>query len=237
MPTLPLNIKLGDDYAGATVGYSVLNLDRTVYAAYSVTGMVEVASGEFSVTDGVDVPSDGGYISILESDESTIIMEGAFDPIASGGSTIVVPGQPGVIPGETPSGVIFDIMRGDFDGTGWTDIVSEVGDIYIFSMKSLNPEQPWQETPDSQASLQVWTDGLHVLNAEDVFSTRSAEATLTVNDVDDEIALTIEKETTYELIPGYYVYDLQRTRGTAVTTVTWGTCRVLADVTRRITIS
>lgn len=61
---LPAIANLGAAYTGATLGYRVLNLDRTTYAAFTTSGVTEspAGSGVYSVSGGVSAPDAGGYI-------------------------------------------------------------------------------------------------------------------------------------------------------------------------------
>lgn len=63
--TLPLTIALGAAYTGQAIGYRVLNLDRTVYSAFSTTNVAETAiAGTYAVSGGILVPDAGGYVIV-----------------------------------------------------------------------------------------------------------------------------------------------------------------------------
>lgn len=65
---IPLVAQLGSANTGLNLGYTVLNLDRTVYAAFSVTGVGESnVPGTYYVSGGVTLPDAGGYIVVGES--------------------------------------------------------------------------------------------------------------------------------------------------------------------------
>jgi hypothetical protein len=61
MPQIEL-LTITTNDTGLSLGYIVLNLDRTVCAAFSTVGMVEVGNGVDSVAAGVAAPDAGGYI-------------------------------------------------------------------------------------------------------------------------------------------------------------------------------
>lgn len=60
--TIARNADLGPAYAGLTIGYRILNLNRTTYSVFTTTGVVENPAGWFSVNGGVVAPDAGGYI-------------------------------------------------------------------------------------------------------------------------------------------------------------------------------
>jgi hypothetical protein len=63
--TLPLTMILGAAHTGETIGYRVLNLDRSQYSAFATTGVTESdVSGTYYVSGGVVVPDAGGYIVV-----------------------------------------------------------------------------------------------------------------------------------------------------------------------------
>lgn len=63
--TLPLTMILGAAHTGETIGYRVLNLDRSQYSAFSTTGVAESdVAGTYYVSGGVVVPDAGGYIVV-----------------------------------------------------------------------------------------------------------------------------------------------------------------------------
>lgn len=77
--TVPLVAQLGAGSTGLAIGYTVLNLDRTVYAAFSTTGVGESdVPGTYYVRGGVAVPDAGGYIVVGES--GTDLVEVSVDP-------------------------------------------------------------------------------------------------------------------------------------------------------------
>lgn len=68
--TEPLTITLS--VTGLSLGYTVLNIDRTQYAAFTTTGMAEVgSSGVYAVAGGVVVPDAGGYIQVYKAPAGT----------------------------------------------------------------------------------------------------------------------------------------------------------------------
>ena len=68
--TEPLTITLNQ--TGLSLGYTVLNIDRTQYAAFATTGMAEVGStGVYAVAGGVVVPNEGGYIQVYKAPAGT----------------------------------------------------------------------------------------------------------------------------------------------------------------------
>ncbi len=80
--TVPLTVRLGAANTGLALGYRILNLDRTVYSAFTVTGVVEsTVLGTYSVDDGAIVPDAGGYVVWGTSGSDRL--EGNIDPAAS----------------------------------------------------------------------------------------------------------------------------------------------------------
>lgn len=72
-----MNVPLTVDanVTGWALGYTVLNVNRTVYAAFSTTGMAEVGStGEYAVSGGVTMPDAGGYIQVLHAPAGTVLV-------------------------------------------------------------------------------------------------------------------------------------------------------------------
>lgn len=60
---VPLSIVLGPVHTGLAIGYSVLNLDRKVYSAFTTTNVAESnVHGTYYVIGGVVAPLNGGYI-------------------------------------------------------------------------------------------------------------------------------------------------------------------------------
>ena len=64
--TLPLTMILGAAHTGKAIGYRVLNLDRTVYSAFTTTGVGESATipGTYYVSGGISAPDAGGHIIV-----------------------------------------------------------------------------------------------------------------------------------------------------------------------------
>lgn len=60
--TIPATAILSPRRAGQKVGYTVLNLDRSEYTAFTRRGVVETAPGRFAVRGGIQAPDGGGYI-------------------------------------------------------------------------------------------------------------------------------------------------------------------------------
>ena len=80
--TVPLTVRLGAANTGLALGYRILNLDRTVYSAFTVTGVVEsTVLGTYSVDDGAVAPDAGGYVVWGTSGSDRL--EGNIDPAAS----------------------------------------------------------------------------------------------------------------------------------------------------------
>lgn len=74
--TEPLTIAV--NVSGLLLGYKVLNLDRTQYAAFTTTGMAEVgSSGVYAVAGGVVVPDAGGYIQVYKAPGTEFVGEAA----------------------------------------------------------------------------------------------------------------------------------------------------------------
>lgn len=77
--TVPAAFVLGSSKTGLTIGYRVLNADRTTYSAFTTTGVSETGvSGTYAVSGGVVVPDAGGYIVAGES--GTDYAEAPVDP-------------------------------------------------------------------------------------------------------------------------------------------------------------
>lgn len=80
--TVPLTVRLGAANTGLAMGYRILNLDRTVYSAFTVTGVVEsTIAGTYSVDDGAVAPDAGGYVVWGTSGSDRL--EGNIDPVQS----------------------------------------------------------------------------------------------------------------------------------------------------------
>ena len=61
--TVPATAQLGPGKTGLAIGYRVLNLDGTTYAAFSTTGVAETSvAGTYRKTGGVVCPDAGAYI-------------------------------------------------------------------------------------------------------------------------------------------------------------------------------
>jgi hypothetical protein len=63
---VPLSVWLGPAYTGLAIGYTVFELDNsTVYSAFTTVGVGEdpVGSGDYHVADGIEAPTEGGYVS------------------------------------------------------------------------------------------------------------------------------------------------------------------------------
>lgn len=233
MATISLPIQISPSYASQTIGYRVLNLDRTEYSAYTTTGVVDLGGGFFSVTGGVTVPDEGSYIQVLENDGVTLITETGSDAV--GPAAISVPGMPGVNPGAPVPGVDFALMRGDTTGFAINNLDIQPGDIFICTVKPLGGVDKWYDMVDDSATFQVRNDGLHVFNGIDVSATRLNEASMAVDEALGEVLITFMPSASDELRLGKHVFDLQRLRSPdGVVTVTWGMIDILADVTRRI---
>lgn len=77
---IPLTITI--PYTGLDLGYTVLDLDRAVFASFSTAGMVEVGNGVYAVAGGVVVPDGGGYVQVwteLDGDADEFIGEAAVE--------------------------------------------------------------------------------------------------------------------------------------------------------------
>lgn len=66
--TLPLSLTLGSANAGKLIGYTVLALDRTEYAAFTLATEGDVP-GTYYALDGYVAPDAGGYLVVSESDD------------------------------------------------------------------------------------------------------------------------------------------------------------------------
>ena len=61
--TVPATAVLGPGKTGLTIGVTVLNLDGTVYSAFSTSGVAETSvAGTYRKAGGVSAPLAGGYI-------------------------------------------------------------------------------------------------------------------------------------------------------------------------------
>lgn len=70
--------------SGLVLGYTVLNLDRTVFAAFSSAGMAEVgSSGVYAVAGGVAVPDGGGYVQVYQAPGMEFVGETAVDALGA----------------------------------------------------------------------------------------------------------------------------------------------------------
>ena len=73
--TINVPLTIDANVTGWTLGYTVLNVDRSEYAAFTTTGMAEVGStGEYTVSGGVTMPDAGGYIQVLHAPAGTVLV-------------------------------------------------------------------------------------------------------------------------------------------------------------------
>ena len=75
--TTPATCVLGPGKTGLAIGLRVLNLDGTVYAAFSTTGVAETSTaGTYRKADGVVCPDAGAYIvwgtTLVDYAEATV---------------------------------------------------------------------------------------------------------------------------------------------------------------------
>jgi hypothetical protein len=76
---VPATFQFPPAYTGLAIRYKVLTITRTVYSAFTTSGVVETTiPGTYSVTGGVIAPDDGAYIVVGVS--GTDYAEGAIDP-------------------------------------------------------------------------------------------------------------------------------------------------------------
>ena len=79
--TVPGTFILGASKTGLAIGYRVLNLDRTTYSAFSISGVSESAiAGTYYKASGVVAPDNGGYIVVGTS--GTDMAESEISPAA-----------------------------------------------------------------------------------------------------------------------------------------------------------
>lgn len=62
--SVPASADLGPLHTGKAIGITVLNVDRTTYAAFSTSGVSEVISGQgvYAKAGSVTVPDEGGHL-------------------------------------------------------------------------------------------------------------------------------------------------------------------------------
>ena len=105
--TVPLTVQLGSGNAGLVIGYTVLDVDRIEYRAFTSAGVSEsVIPGTYYVSGGVIVPDDGGYITIGEA--GRVLLEVAIDPagLSAQGTADALKLAPGA--GEPAAGSVYD---------------------------------------------------------------------------------------------------------------------------------
>ena len=230
---VPITMQLGPKYFGATVGYSLLHLDRSEFAPFTMDKVIETSQGNFAITDGIEVPDEGGYVVVLEADGVTEIREAPIEP-----APLMYPRQPGVPPPLKVPGIEFIIVRGDIFMREFTIMDILPTDVVTFTMKRTVDAQCWFDLEDWQGTMLTQSalgtrPGLNVLNAVDVHTARFWESQV-MADI-NKVSLVIEPTASKEIEPGDYVFDFQRWRGMEqYKTMMWGNCRVAADVTREI---
>lgn len=80
--TIARSAALGPAYTGQAIGYRVLNLDRTVYSAFTTAGVAEAAvPGTYSVSGGIVAPDAGGYV--VWGTATTDVIWGTIEPAAA----------------------------------------------------------------------------------------------------------------------------------------------------------
>jgi hypothetical protein len=83
--TIPASIQLSPRRAGQSIGYAVLNLDRTPYAPFTRRGVVTAADNRLAVRGGVEAPDAGGYLVWRTTDGDAITESDiAPAPLAAG---------------------------------------------------------------------------------------------------------------------------------------------------------
>lgn len=60
---VPADARLGRTHAGKKIGYRVLNLSRSTFAAFTRANVVETSiPGHYTIMSGIEAPDAGGYI-------------------------------------------------------------------------------------------------------------------------------------------------------------------------------
>lgn len=93
---IPLTITIPSP--GLDLGYTVLDLDRAVFASFSTAGMVEVGNGVYAVSGGVEVPAAGGYVQVWTDDggePAEFVGEAAVEGAAGDPWSTALPGAYG----------------------------------------------------------------------------------------------------------------------------------------------
>lgn len=72
---IPAHAQLGRRNAKLKLGYRILNLDSSLFRAWTTTGVQETAPGDYVVAGGVEAPSVGGYIIWGEKNRDIVSAE------------------------------------------------------------------------------------------------------------------------------------------------------------------
>ena len=256
--TEPLTIAV--NVSGLLLGYKVLNLDRTQYAAFTTTGMAEVgSSGVYAVAGGVEVPAAGGYVQVWTDDggePAEFVGEAAVEGAVGDPWSTALPGAYGAgTAGALLSGIDSNVdmlLAADTSssdattagaisrrrGDSW-NIPLTIGAItgytsLWFTIKASHDDADTAALVQIKLNASGLSDGLLYVNG----TTASSDAlgSITVNNATTgAIVIAVDETITDDLAPGEYCYDVQTLIAGDVATPDSGTFTVTADVTRSVT--
>jgi hypothetical protein len=239
---IPATAVLGASKTGLTIGFTVYNTDRTVYAAFDSTNVNEspASSGTYHKAGTITVPDAGGYLvagesgtdyaeetilpatvvtDIWSADERTLTSTAAQTAAAVEGSTLAI------ISSATYSATI----------TGLT--IAATWDTMYFTIDR-SDQLTADDDVESRIQIKVTEggdagDGLQYLNGA---STTASYGSLTVDQGAGTVDILIADDATVDLIAGSYVYDLKVIDDDGTSTIlTSGTVTVADTPTRTIT--
>lgn len=229
--TIAATAILGPAYTGLSIGYRVLNLDRSTYSAFTTDDVAETdVDGTYTVSGGALVPSAGGYI--VWGIDGTDYAEADLPPTMTAASiwtyaTRTV-SQSAASVTAAVSGSDITILRGDTVTISLTGIGSLVGrDKLWFTAKHSTND------PDTASVIQIEeTAGLLYFNGA---AATAAHGSLTVTDEDaGNIDIVIKGASGASLVPGALVYDVQMLIDVDPTTKAQGYAEVVGDVTKAV---
>lgn len=132
--TVPLTITLGASYTGLLIGYSVLDIDRVEYSAFTTTNVAESSvAGTYYVAGGVVVPDAGGYIVVSETDGEVVPTITDLIDVAVDATAVNVTYLAGTLLTESVAGRLAAAFKKFFDvqtPVSTTESVNQGGDAH-----------------------------------------------------------------------------------------------------------
>lgn len=220
---IPLTITIPSP--GLDLGYTVLDLDRAVFASFSTAGMVEVGNGVYAVAGGVVVPDGGGYVQVwteLDGDADEFIGEAAIAGVTAPSDPWAAT-LPGGYAGQEAGAILGRLA--ELDTTAVTQVSSSLaghltitrGLTFAEAVTGLTIPVDWEAAywtlkrnpvqPDTAALVRLLvtnpageSDGLQRLKgAEPASPITEADGTLTVTQATGRIDIWLSDELTANL--------------------------------------